>query len=445
VPARLATVAPVRLRASEIAAEVGGSLVGPDVQVEGAGIDSRQLAPGQLFVAVVGERDGHDHIDDALAAGAAAYLTARSPQGGTAVVVDDPAAALTRLGAAARSRLPDRVVGVTGSVGKTTTKDLAAAALGSSLRTHANLRSFNNELGVPLTLLGAPDGTEAVVVEMGARGIGHIADLCAVARPTVGVVTTVEAVHTELFGDLEGVARAKGELVEALPSDGTAVLNAERPAVLAMGARTSARILTFGVAGGDVRASDVVLDGELRAAFTLESPWGATEVRLGLRGAHNVANALAAVAAALACGVDLGAAVGALAEAEGSPWRMDLRRAPGGALVLNDAYNAGPASMAAALRSLAELDADRRVAVLGVMAELGPQGPQAHREAAALAAELGIQVVAVGTADYGVPAVADLDEARAALGSLGPGDAVLVKGSRVAGLERLAAVLLDEG
>jgi UDP-N-acetylmuramoyl-tripeptide--D-alanyl-D-alanine ligase len=433
----------VRFRASTIAELVGGRLVGPDLDVEGAGIDSRELVAGQLFVPVRGERDGHGFIEAALARGASAYLSSREALGGTAVLVEDPGRALTELGVAARARLPAPVIGITGSVGKTTAKDLTAAALSQRWRTHASTRSFNNELGVPITLVNAPDDTEATVVEMGARGIDHIAALCAVARPTVGVVTTIELVHAEMFGDLSTVAAAKGELIEALPDGGVAVLNADNALVAAMATRTSASVVDFGRVAGEVRAEDVSVDTELRARFVLRTPWGAAQVRPSALGEHNVMNALAAAAVALACDVELDAVVAGLEQAQGSPWRMELHRAPGGAQVLNDAYNAGPASMAAALRALAAVDAHRRVAVLGPMAELGDHAAGAHREIAELAGQLGIELIAVGTPEYGVAPVPDIDAARAALGVVGEGDVVLVKGSRVAGLERLAHALLD--
>ena len=435
----------MRFRASEVAEITGGMLVGPDVEVDGASIDSRELRGGELFVPILGVRDGHDFIPAALEGGARAYLSARDPVGGTAVVVSDPAAALTRLGLEARRRLPHRVIGITGSVGKTSTKDLAAAALGARHRTHASVRSFNNELGVPLTLVNAPDDTEAAVVEMGARGLGHIAELCVVGRPTIGIVTTVEMVHTQLFGELAQVAEAKSELVEALPPSGVAILNVHNPYVRAMAERTEAQVLWFGNGDGDVRADDIELDAELRPRFVLRTPWGAQELRLGVRGRHQVMNALAAAAAALVCDVDLAEVAEGLAGASLSPWRMELKRTATGAQVLNDAYNAGPVSTEAALRSLAHLEARRRVALLGPMAELGDEGPSEHRRIAALAASLGIEVVAVGACDYGpdVVHVSDVDHALEALGTLGPGDAVLVKGSRVAGLERAAHALLE--
>ena len=448
---------------SEVAAATGGRLVGPDVTVSGAAIDSRLVTGGELFVPVVAERDGHDFVAAAVAAGAAAYLTSRPVHGAdgtaegtadttadgtaggppapaTAVEVPDTQAALRALGRHARDRLAHqvdgRVVGVTGSVGKTSVKDLLAIALGARWRTSASAGSFNNQLGVPLTLVGAPDGTQALVVEMGARGAGHVAELCAVARPSVGVVTRVAAVHTETFGTLEDVARAKGELVEALPPSGAAVLNAADPRVAAMAARTRARVVTFG-AGGDVLAAEVRLDADLRPGFRLVTPWGEAEVALSVRGTHMVENALAAAAAALVCDVPLDDVAAALATARLSRWRMELTTLPSGARLLNDAYNANPTSMAAALRALAELDGTRRVAVLGVMAEIGESSDAEHAAIGALARELGIDVVAVGTPAYGGTVVDDLGGAVAALGPLGPGDAVLLKGSRVAGLERL--------
>ncbi len=373
----------MQLRTSDLAAAVGGTLHGPDVTVDGATADSREVRPGQLFVPVVAERDGHDFIEPALAAGAAAYLSRGVTRGGTAILVDDTLAALQSAGRHARSLLPEVVVGITGSVGKTSVKDLLAAVLRQRLVTAASVRSFNNELGVPLTLLGAPDGTEAVVVEMGARSAGHIAALCAVASPTIGVVTRVAAVHTEVFGTIDDVARAKGELIEALPSSGTAVLNADDPRVAAMAGRSTARVVTFGTRA-DVRAVDVAVDDELRSRFTLESPWGSGPVELGVRGRHQVDNAVAAAAVALAVGVDLSAVQVGLAGAELSPWRMELRRAPSGALVLNDAYNANPTSVAAALDSLAALPAGtthRRAGGDGRAGAVGRCGPRRHRRA----------------------------------------------------------------
>jgi len=437
----------VHLLASQIAAATGGTLHGPDVTVDSASIDSRSARPGQLFVPIVAERDGHDFIASAVAAGAPAYLTDRAPDpavAATAVQVADTAEALADLGRHVRAGLPGSVVGVTGSVGKTSTKDLLAGVLATTFRTAASEKSFNNELGLPLTLLGAPDDTEAVVLEMGARGVGHIAQLCSIASPTVGVLTRVEAVHLEMFGSLDDVAKAKGELVEALPADGLAVLNADHPVVAAMASRTSARVLTYGVAeNADVRATEIVLDDQLRAAFTLHSPWGSTAVRLGARGEHQVGNALAAAAAGGGVGVPIEKIAQGLLVADLSGLRMEMSTTAGGVIVINDAYNANPTSMAAGLSALARTDAGRRFAVLGTMAELGADSDAAHRDVAQQALGLGVRVIAVDEPAYGdgVTHVTGIDGAVDALSGLRSGDAVLIKGSRVAALERVADAL----
>ena len=431
-------------RASDIARIVGGTLLGPDVEVSGVSIDSRTLQPGQLFVPVRGGRDGHDFVEVARDAGAAATFSARGAVDGlSTIVVDDAERAFTTLGADARSRLPDRLVGITGSVGKTSTKDLAAAILSRRYVTTANEKSFNNELGVPLTLVNAASDTEASIIEMGARGDGHISDLCDVARPTAAVVTAIELAHSEFMGGLDDIARAKGELVEALPRNGVAILNADNDRVAAMAARTTARSIMFGIDRGEVRATDIRVDSDLRVHFELRSDWGTAPVVLGVRGRHHVVNALAAATLAFAWEVPIDDIVDGLATAQLSPWRMELHVAPSGAHVLNDAYNAGPASMEAALRALVHLPAERHVAVLGPMAELGADSAEAHARIASVARELGVDVVAFNTNDYGSEPVDSIDAAVAALGPLGAGDAVLVKGSRVAGLERLAERLLS--
>jgi UDP-N-acetylmuramoyl-tripeptide--D-alanyl-D-alanine ligase len=314
--------------------------------------------------------------------------------------------------------------------------------LDGPFRPAASRRSFNNELGVPLTLVNAADDADAAVIEMGARGPGHIATLCRIARPSVGVVTNVGLAHTETLGSLDGVARAKAELVESLPGSGTAVLNADDARVAAMRSVSAAEVLTYGLDAGDVRACDVVVDDELRPSFRLVSPWGSVAVSLTVRGAHQVANAAAAAAAGLALGVPLDAVAAGLGRARSSPWRMELNRSLDGGRVLNDAYNANPASTEAALRSLAALDATRRVAVLGPMFELGEHSDEEHRRIGVLARSLGIDLlVTVGAPAYGGDDVADITGAVALVGPVGPGDAVLVKGSRAAGLERLATIL----
>jgi UDP-N-acetylmuramoyl-tripeptide--D-alanyl-D-alanine ligase len=436
----------VRILASQAAVAVGGRLIGPDVEFDGASFDSRSTKPGQLFVPIVATRNGHEFIGTARSAGAPVHLTQepdRFRRDGTAIEVADTGQALLALAGWARRRLEARVVGITGSVGKTSAKDLAAAACGAGRRTTANERSFNNDQGLPVTILDAPDDTEVLILEMGMRGFGHISRLCEVARPDIGVVTVVGDAHTELVGGIEGVARAKGELVEALPASGTAVLNADDPRVAAMADRTGATVVTFG-STGDVRVSGIQLDDLARATFMVESPWGSGVVRLGVPGAHMVTNAAAALAVAGVVGVDLGAAIDALADATVSGMRMELSTTPSGATIVNDAYNANPTSMRAALESLAAMRADRRVAVLGLMAEIEDPGP-AHREIATIARSLGLELIAVGTDLYGIEPLDGPEAAVAAIGPIGSSDVVLVKASRSAGLERVVAALLSPG
>ena len=461
----------IPLSLAQVADVVGGALLADDpgeTTVTRVAIDSREAGPGTLFVPLEGSRaDGHDFIGDALARGAAGYLCAEArcaggslpvaPRG--AVVVDDPADALLGLGAWLREEVDPVVVTLTGSQGKTTTKDLIAAAVGRTRRVVANRGSYNNELGVPLTCAELEADSEVLVSEIGARGVGHIAPLAALLRADVAIVTAVSAAHLELLGDLDTVARAKAELVEALEPDGVAILNADDPRVAAMAGRTRARVVTYGLeAAADWRARDVVLDGEARPRFRAEGPHGQTEVVLPLPGRHNVGNALAALAAAHACGVDPADAAAGLAAARVSRWRMELGRRDDGTRVLNDAYNANPASTAAALEALVALDARRRWAVLGLMAELGAGSAEAHRAVGRACAAHGLDgVVVVGEAapivegarQAGFPGVlvtvADAEEAAVRLAALlEPGDAVLVKASRSVGLEGLAADLLEE-
>jgi UDP-N-acetylmuramoyl-tripeptide--D-alanyl-D-alanine ligase len=418
-----------------VTAFLGGELVGPDASIEGASIDSRTIRPGQLYVPIVAERDGHAFIAAALEAGAPAYLTAQEPDGGTAIRVRDTAASLLNLGAFARGRVGG-AIGITGSVGKTTTKDLLAGCLASRFRIGANEGSFNNELGLPLTLLNAPDGARWVVLEMGARGAGQIERLAEVARPDVGIVTRVAMAHLEYFGDLDGVARAKSELVAALPASGLAVLNFNDPRVRDMASVSACPVMGYAVgADAEVRADDITLDRDLRARFRLSSPWGQAEVRLAVHGVHQVANALAATTVALWCGVPIETVVATLAVSQGSPLRMEVHHVPGGPVLVVDCYNANPASAEVALRSLAVLSGERKVAVLGLMAELGDQTESEHRRIALMAKELGIEVMGYATEFYGEPPVTSVDEAVALLRTLGPTDAVLIKGSRVARLE----------
>ena len=448
----------MQFRLSSLASAIGATVHGPDVVVDGVSIDSRSIQRGNLFVPIVAERDGHDFIDGAVQAGAAAVVAAAgiaeawgddNRPGVPALVVEDTAEALTAIGIEARRRMRGSVIGITGSVGKTSVKDLARAACeGATVGDRvvwASSASFNNELGVPLTLANAPDDTDIAIVEMGARGIGHIAALAAVASPTIGVVTAVALAHSELFGSIDAVAQGKGELVEALPTDGTAVLNGADPRVAAMAARTAAAVSTYGPAPAEVTVGPVTLDQLLRPTFDVTAQGQTVSVTLEARGAHMASNAGAAVAAALAAGVSLDDAVAGLARVEVSRWRMEVDTGPDGLIVINDAYNANPTSMRAALAALAAVEADHRVAVIGSMAELGEEGPDEHLSVAAEAREVGTAVIAVDAPAYGADGVDHVPDGAAALEqlrTLGPGAAVLVKGSRVAGLETVAAGLL---
>jgi UDP-N-acetylmuramoyl-tripeptide--D-alanyl-D-alanine ligase len=454
----------VTTTAAGLAAAVGGVVVGdPDAPVTGYAIDSRILEPGAAFVALQGARDGHDFVGDAFARGARVALVARAtehPAGTALVVVDDPLAALGRAAAHARAARTDlTVVGITGSVGKTSTKDLTAAALGAARAVHASIGSFNNEAGLPLTLLHAPPGADVVVAEMGCRFPGNIAELCAIARPRIGVVTRIGLSHAEFLGGPAGILATKGELVEALPTDGTAVLNADDPTAPALAARTGARILTVGTGpDADVRLRDLVVGDDLRSRFTLETPWGVLAVALAVRGAHQAKNAAMAATVALVLGATPADVTTGLARAETAAWRMHLATSPGGVVVLNDAYNANPESTHAALDALAGLPASgRRVAVLGDMLELGEHAESAHAGVGTAVGATGVHLlVAVGPHSAATAAaaeqagvtvlhVADRDAALAALqGRIAPGDVVLVKASRAVGLEVVAEALAQD-
>ncbi|MEI8238838.1 MAG: UDP-N-acetylmuramoyl-tripeptide--D-alanyl-D-alanine ligase [Actinomycetota bacterium] len=432
----------MRFSARAVAAATGGLLVGPDVDIDGASFDTRSLQPGQLFVPIVGDRDGHEFIPGALQRGAAAYLSSQPAVGGTAIEVPDTLRALMALAAAQRSTFDGAVIGITGSVGKTSTKDLAWAALAASRRTWANERSFNNEQGLPTTVLNMPADTEVLILEMGMRGAGQIAELCNIARPAIGVVTRVAEAHSDLLGGIDGVARAKAELIESLPPGGVAILNADDHRVRAMRNRTSADVLLFGeAADADVRVVDVELDEFARATCTVVTPWGTVRVSLAVSGRHMAANAAAALACVGAVGGDVQSGAAALSKVLLTAMRMDVRRALSGVVVLNDSYNANPTSMRAAIDALVDLPARRRVAVLGLMAEISDPADE-HLAIAKYALRRGVELIAYGTDLYGIEAVADVASAVAALGSLASGDAVLVKASRVVGLEHVAAALL---
>ena len=441
---------------AEIASAVGGTLAEADPDATVAGpveYDHRKLAAGSggLFLAFPGENaDGHDFAAAAVAAGAVAALGSRAVAGVPMIVVADVLTAVGQLARAVLDRLPDlTVVGITGSSGKTTTKDMIGQLLAEIGPVVAPAGSLNNELGLPHTVLMAGEKTRFLVLEMGARGLGHLAYLTGIAPPSIGVVINVGVAHVGEFGSVEAIAQAKGELVEALPEDGLAILNADDPLVAAMAARTKATVWTVGLAeNADVRAVGVRLDDHGRPAYNLVTAQGETAVTLRLAGAHQVGNSLAAAAVALRAGLpvaECGRALSRLGLV--SSRRMDVFSRADGVTVIDDSYNANPGSMAAALNALAAMAGNRRtIAVLGYMAELGGFEREGHEQVGRLAAELGVDLlVAVGAeaAPFRAGAtsvdrwggeavqVSDQEEATAALRQrLRPGDVVLVKGSR---------------
>lgn len=452
----------IALSVKEIAEVCGGRVDGadPDATVTSVITDSRATSAGALFFALAGERaDGHAFANDAVRGGAVAAVV-REDAGAfaAAVRVNDPLAAMSSLAAFVRRRLRATTIAITGSSGKTGTKDLTAAACASERRTIAANASYNNEIGVPLTIFGADEDTEVLVIEVGSRGIGHIASLAPMIRPDVAVVTNIGPAHIGMFGSLENTALAKGELVEALAPEGTAVLNADDPRVDALAARTRGHVVSFGrAASADVRAEGVSLDDDARATFTLLAGDERARVTLRMPGEHMVSNALAAAAAARAAGVSLHGAADGLARAEGSAWRMELHDV-GGRRILNDAYNANPDSTAAALKALAAMARGRPSwAVLGPMAELGDETTAAHDRVGRLAVRLGVtHLVTVGEdaravheaarleGMFGGEAIfaATIDDAIAVLRArMEPDAVVLVKASRAAGLERIAHAL----
>ena len=459
----------IPLSCAVIAAAVDGELAGADpsaLVTAPVAIDSRAVDPGGLFVAFAGVRaDGHDHVAAAVAAGAVAALTSRPVDGSPCIVVADPQRALGRLARYVVDRLPGCVViGLTGSQGKTSTKDLLAQVLATRGPTVAPAGSFNNEIGHPVSALRADAGTRFLVAEMGTRALGDIAYLTRITPPRIGLVLNVGVAHVGEFGDQDTIAVAKGELVEALPADGVAVLNADDPRVAAMASRTTARVVTFGMApGAGVRAERVVLDEHGRAGFILHLAGEQHPVQLLLVGEHQVSNALGAAAAAHAVGLTPRQIAVALSAATAtSRWRMEVADSADGVTVINDAYNAGPDSVRAALRALVAIGrargGARTWAVLGEMRELGAASRREHDAVGRLAVRLGVdRLVAVAEAARPIQLGAEqegaggdepvfVDGADAALDllrhELRPGDIVLVKASRTIGLEKLADALL---
>ncbi|MEO6925823.1 MAG: UDP-N-acetylmuramoyl-tripeptide--D-alanyl-D-alanine ligase [Rhodanobacter sp.] len=449
------------MRLGAIAMWTRGHLLGADAaldqaEITGVAIDTRKLQPGNLFVALVGEHvDGHDYLKEAVARGAiAALVTRRVDSALPQLLVDDAALALGDFASALRAQRDVRVVGITGSNGKTTVKTLVASILSRHGRTHVSAGNHNNELGLPLSLLQMPPDAEYAVLEMGAGKPGDIAYLAAITRPDIGLVTLIAPAHLERMGSIEGVAETKGALYQALPADGTAVINADDAFASFFGGLAGARkVLRFGLdhpADVSAEIAEQRLDG---SRFMLSTPRGDAEVNLPLPGRHNVANALAATAVALALEVPLDTIVAGLEHVTGVAGRLRRKVCVGGWTVIDDSYNANPGSMAAAIDTLLLADGERWL-VLGDMAELGPDARALHARVGERAREGGIdRLFAVGP--LGVATVAafgtggehfdDKPALIAALrASLHPGVTCLVKGSRSAGMEQVAAAIARE-
>jgi UDP-N-acetylmuramoyl-tripeptide--D-alanyl-D-alanine ligase len=449
--------------ADDLARLTGGRLIArSDRPIRGGAVDSRLVAPGQLFVALPGERtDGHLHLPEAVERGAAALLVTRQLSDPaifgdvTIIRVADAVAALGAVAAGWRRRFDPLVVGVTGSIAKTSTKEAIAAVLGSHWPTLKSEGNQNNEIGLPLTLLRLGPEHGAAALEMGMYVSGEIADLAAMARPSIGVVTAVQPVHLSRIGTIEAVERAKGELLEALPADGTAVLNADDPIVTRMSTRTVARAVRYGFADtADVRATDVASGGTAGMRFRLVTPAGARTLAIPTLGRLSVHNATAAAAVGLAARLDLDTIAAALEAGWSAPHRVDLVRLRG-MTVIDDSYNASPGSVGAALDLLGDLPG-RHVAVLGEMLELGDAHESGHRAVGEHAGQIADLLIVVGEEAGGIVAgaldagldpgrVLPVRDADAALDTLRPrlrdGDVVLVKASRGIGLDRLVDAL----
>ncbi len=452
----------IALQLAQIADLTGGAIQGPDTLIDGPVVtDSREARAGSLYVARIGEHaDGHRFVPDAMARGAVAVLGLRRVDDAPTVVVpdvQDAFAALAR-GIVDRARQLS-IIGITGSSGKTSTKDMLAHVLEGAGETVAPVGSLNSEVGVPLTVCRVTPTTRYLVAEMGADGVGHIAYLTTIAPPRVGIVLNVGTAHVGKFGSVQAIADTKAALVEALPADGLAILNADDHRVAAMADRTSARVVTVGD-HGQIRAGRVALDATGRPTFTLEGLGDPVRIHLGLHGAHQVGNALAVAAAAHELGIPVETIAERLESATAvSRWRMEVHTLPTGVTLINDAYNANPDSMTAALRSLAQMAGGRRtVAVLGEMLELGRMSQSAHDEIGRALHDLGIDLlVAVGhgaamiaegaraAGGVEVHQVDDVDAARDLLSGLTrKDDVILLKSSRDSGLRYLGDRLVAE-
>lgn len=444
----------------QVLAATGGSLKGLSAATAFSGVstDTRTLKAGDLFVALKGEKfDAHDFLDKAAAAGAAGVVVHNDavavPRGVTAVLVADTLVALQELAGYHRRRFTLPVVGITGSNGKTTTKDMVAAVLASRFKVLKTEANFNNDIGLPLTLLNLDASHTAAVVEMGMRGGGQIARLAAVARPTVAVITNVGETHVEVLGSIDNIAAAKGELVEAIGADGLAILNADQPLVAAMQAKTPARKLFYGLGpAADVRAVNVAI-GRRETAFECQAAGGSFAVTLPAVGRHNVYNALAAIAAGLGLGLSHDEIRSGLATFAASPMRLHIETI-GDYTVINDAYNASPLSMHAAIDTLRTVAPGRMVAVLGDMLELGEMAEATHKRVGEELADAGVQVVITvghfaryiaaaalaGGVDVTVACGGHAEAQEALRKLLRPGDMVLIKGSRGMKMEKMLEV-----
>ena len=455
--AELARVSHATLAGIDEAAAAALIIDGPVVT------DSRECGPGGLYVARVGEHaDGHDYIPQALAAGAVAAMTTRAVEGVACLVVDDIQDGFAALARGVMEAARDlTIVGITGSSGKTSTKDILGQVLEADAPTVAPQGSYNSEVGVPLTVTRITPQTRYLVAEMGARGIGHIAYLTRIAPPRIAIVLNVGTAHLGEFGSRAAIATAKGELVEALPHDGVAILNHDDAAVAAMASRTLARVVTVSAAGdlsATLWAEDVQTDSASRPSFTITDGSARWPVALPLHGRHHVGNALAVFAAARECGLEPADIIDSLQEARAvSRWRMEVTERSDGITIVNDAYNANPDSVRAALDALTLMGTDRRtVAVLGSMLELGEDSDDEHAGVGRYAMSHGVDLlVCVGAAgpalasQVGGPAVRVVDDAGAAYdllrAELRPGDVVLFKSSRDAGLRYLGDRLAEYG
>lgn len=422
---------------SQIASITQGKLFGHDVSFEKVSTDSREIIGGELFIPLIAERDGHDWISTAIDAGAHAYLTERQPEGGNGVNVASTHTALIEIASFARAQLDAKVIGITGSVGKTTTKDLLFNILNQVYTTHANIKSFNNNIGLPITLIEAPQHTEALILEMGANAPNEIKELCKIGQPDIGVVTCVAKAHTEGFGGIEGVAKAKGELIAALKEDGIAILNKDDHRVARMASMTQARKLFFGE-DADISYSLLDIDWELRPLVKIILPDDTIEVRLSLRGEHQCMNAAAAAAIAYCMDIPPSIITKGLSLTASPNQRMNVETLKSGLTLIDDSYNANPESMKAALKALLKAGNNRKIAFLGEMSELGENTLGEHQKILQFARQNDIEVFAIDTDAYGLPSITN-DDAVDIVSNLEKNDSILIKASRSAALENLAS------